>query len=62
MSEIITAGLDLAKKGFQAYGADATGKAVFRKKLRRDIPTLLLFVQARKCIESAVKPNHGCRM
>lgn len=36
MSEIITVGLDLAKNVFQAHVADASGKAVLRKKLRRD--------------------------
>lgn len=36
MSEIITVGLDLAKNVFQAHGADASGQAVLRKKLRRD--------------------------
>jgi transposase len=36
MSEITTVGLDLAKNVFQAHGADASGRAVLRKKLRRD--------------------------
>ena len=36
MSEIITIGLDLAKHVFQVHGADASGRAVLRKKLRRD--------------------------
>ncbi|MCE6958525.1 IS110 family transposase [Cereibacter sphaeroides] len=36
MSEISTVGLDLAKNVFQAHGADASGRAVLRKKLRRD--------------------------
>ena len=36
MSEILTVGLDLAKKVFQAHDADASGRAVLRKKLRRD--------------------------
>ena len=36
MSEIIPVGLDLAKTVFQAHGADASGRAVLRKKLRRD--------------------------
>ncbi len=35
MSEIITVGLDLAKNVFQLHGADATGRAVLRRKLRR---------------------------
>ncbi|MTH62635.1 IS110 family transposase [Paracoccus litorisediminis] len=36
MSEIITVGLDLAKHVFQAHGADVSGRAVLRQKLRRD--------------------------
>lgn len=35
MSEIVTAVLDLAKNVFQVHGADGTGLAVLRKKLRR---------------------------
>ncbi len=35
MSEIITVGLDLAKNVFHVHGADASGQAVLRKKLRR---------------------------
>ena len=35
MSEIITIGLDLAKNVFQLHGADASGRAVLRRKLRR---------------------------
>ena len=35
MSEIITVGLDLAKNVFQVHGADASGRAVLRSKLRR---------------------------
>lgn len=36
MSETTTVGLDLAKNVFQAHGADASGRVVLRKKLRRD--------------------------
>ena len=35
MSEIITVGLDLAKNVFQLHGADASGRAAMRRKLRR---------------------------
>lgn len=35
MSEIIPVGVDLAKNVLQAHGADAAGRAVLRKKLRR---------------------------
>ena len=36
MSEIVTIGPDLAKRVFQAHGADETGHAILRKKLSRD--------------------------
>ncbi|MBB4383310.1 hypothetical protein [Bradyrhizobium sp. SBR1B] len=36
MNEVSAIGLDLAKYVFQAHGADATGKVVFRKQLRRN--------------------------
>ena len=36
MSEVTTIGLDLAKNVFQVHGADGSGHAVIRKKLRRD--------------------------
>lgn len=36
MSEIVTAGFDLAKNVFQAHGADTSGRAILCKKLRRD--------------------------
>lgn len=35
MSRLVTVGLDLAKNVFQVHGADASGKVLFRKKLRR---------------------------
>ena len=49
MSEITTVGLDLAKNVFQAHGADATGQAVLRKKLRRD-QVLAFFGQLGPCV------------
>jgi transposase len=49
MSEIITVGLDVAKNVFQAHGADASGRAVLRKKLRRD-QVLSFFGQLRPCV------------
>ena len=33
--EVTTVGLDIAKRVFQAHGADAGGKAVLRRKVRR---------------------------
>lgn len=51
---ITTIGLDLAKNVFQVHGADASGKAVLRKQLRRDqvtsffarIPACLVGIEA----------------
>lgn len=49
MAEIITVGLDLAKNVFQAHGADASGRALLRKKLRRD-QVLDFFAQLPPCV------------
>lgn len=49
MSEIITVGLDLAKNVFRAHVADASGRAVLRKKLRRD-QVLAFFSQLPRCV------------
>ncbi len=49
MSDIITAGLDLAKNVFQVHGADGAGRAVLRKKLRRT-QVLVFFSQLPRCI------------
>ena len=48
MSEIITVGLDLAKNVFQVHGADGTGRAVLRKRLRR-AKVLEFFSQLPSC-------------
>lgn len=53
MSEITTVGLDLAKSVFQVHGADASGRAELRKKLRRD--QVLAFF--RLCCANAVKDS-----
>ncbi|MBP0484309.1 IS110 family transposase [Sagittula salina] len=49
MSETITVGLDLAKNVFQVHGADGTGRAVLRKKLRR-AQVLEFFGQLPSCV------------
>ncbi len=49
MSEMATLGLDLAKNVFQAHGADASGRVVLRKKLRRD-QVLAFFAQLPACV------------
>lgn len=48
MSVITTVGLDLANV-FQVHGADASGQAVLRKKLRRD-QVLAFFRQLQPCV------------
>ena len=35
MGQVSTIGLDIAKRVFQAHGADSAGNEVFRKKLAR---------------------------
>lgn len=59
MSEIITVGLDLAKNLFQAHGADASVRAVLRKKLRR-YQVLEFFGQMPACVV-AMKAYGGAR-
>ena len=49
MSEVTTIGLDLAKNVFQVHGADSSGHAVIRKKLRRD-QLLSFFSQMPPCL------------
>ena len=49
MSEITTVVPDLAKIAFQAHEADASGRAVLRKKLRRD-RVLAFFSQLQPCV------------
>ncbi len=49
MSAITTVGLDLAKNVFQARGADVSGRAVLRKKLRRD-QVVAFFSQLQPCV------------
>jgi transposase len=49
VGEVSTIGLDLAKSVFQAHGADATGRVVFRKKLRRD-QVVEFFASQPKCL------------
>jgi transposase len=35
-ADVATIGLDIGKRVLQAHGADAAGRAVFRRKLRRE--------------------------
>ncbi|MCZ4260617.1 IS110 family transposase [Limimaricola sp. G21655-S1] len=49
MSDVTTIGLDLAKNVFQVHGADSSGRAVIRKKLRRD-QVLFFFSQVPPCV------------
>lgn len=48
MSEVATVGLDLAKMVFQVHGADASGRAVLLKTLRRP-KVLEFFAQLPRC-------------
>jgi len=49
MSEVSVIGLDLAKHVFQVHGADVSGRAVLRKKLRR-AQVLEFFSQLPPCV------------
>ena len=63
MGEVITVGLDLAKSVFQAHGADASGKVVFRKKLRRE-QVLPFFASLPPCLvamEACAGAHYWCR-
>ena len=63
MSEVSTIGLDLAKHVFQAHGADASGKVVFRKRLRRE-KVLEFFASKPACLvamEACSSAHHWAR-
>ncbi len=47
--EVTTVGLDIAKRVFQAHGADASGKAVLRRKLQRS-EVLKFFTSLPRCL------------
>lgn len=47
--KITTVGIDLAKTVFQVHGADARGKVVLRKQLRRDQVTAF-FANLEPCL------------
>lgn len=49
MNEVCTIGLDLAKNVFQVHGADASGRVVIRKQLRRN-QVLAFFSSQPHCI------------
>ena len=49
MSEVTTIGLDIAKHVFQAHGADASGRMIFRKKISR-ARLLAFFASQPRCL------------
>ncbi|MEO5325197.1 IS110 family transposase [Mesorhizobium sp. CC13] len=49
MNEVTTVGLDLAKRVFQVHGADAKGRPVLQKKLRRE-EVLSFFAKLPPCV------------
>ena len=55
MAEVSTIGLDIAKHVFQAHGADASGRVVFRKKLARG-KLVEFFASQPRCV---VRPKAG---
>ena len=61
--EATTIGLDIAKRVFQAHGADASGKAVLRRKLQRP-EVLKFFASLPRClvgIEACSTAHHWAR-
>ena len=63
MSEASTIGLDLAKRVFQAHGADASGKVLVRKRLRRE-QVLAFFAGRPACVvamEACSSAHYGAR-
>ena len=49
MKKVTTIGLDIAKQVFQVHGADRTGRAVVRRKLRRD-EVVRFFSEVEPCL------------
>jgi transposase len=63
MTEITTIGLDLAKNVIQVHGADETGAAVLRKRLRRS-EVLAFFTSLPRCLigmEACATAHHWAR-
>jgi transposase len=61
--QITTIGLDIAKRVFQAHGADATGRAVLRRKLQRG-EVLAFFAKLPACLvglEACGTAHHWAR-
>ena len=57
MAKFSTIGLDIAKQGFQAHDADASGRVVFRKKIAP--AKLLEFFAAQPYCLVALEPAVG---
>jgi transposase len=63
MCEVTTVGLDLAKRVFQVHGADAKGRPVLQKKLRRE-EVLSFFAKLPPCVvgmEACASSHHWAR-
>jgi transposase len=60
MTNITTVGLDLAKLVFQVHGADADGKPVVRKKLRRG--QVLVFFAGLPCVSHRIGSVCQCSL
>jgi len=57
MEQVSTIGLDIAKRVFQAHGADAAGHVVFRRKLTRG--KVLMFLASQPPCVVALEPCGG---
>lgn len=61
--KIATIGLDIAKNVFQVHGVDGEGRAVLRRKVRRD-KLLVLFASLDPCLvgmEACATAHHWAR-
>jgi len=63
MTKVTTVGLDLAKSVFQVHGADAQGRPIMRKKLRR-AQVIAFFADLPPCLigmEACASAHYGAR-
>ena len=58
MGQVSTIGLDIAKRVFQAHGADSAGNEVFRKKLARG--KVLTFLASQPSLRCRSGSLRGC--
>jgi transposase len=60
---ITTLGIDIAKNFFQLHGVDSKGKAILKKRLKRDklLPFIAKLVECQIVMEACGGANHWAR-